>query len=58
MALTIQTKNKTQYYAPLENVEDLIIPFLKYIVINPIQVIFEVDFTKFYGEVRGKNDIM
>jgi phage terminase large subunit-like protein len=53
-ALTIQSSDKHQYYAPFENVEKLIIPFLDEPSKYPIHVIFEIDYSQYSGEIRGK----
>lgn len=53
-ALTIQTLDKHQYYAPFENVEDLIIPFLDDSSKYPIHVVFEIDYSQYSGEIKGK----
>jgi hypothetical protein len=53
-ALTIQTRDYYQYYAPFENVEDLIIPFLDDSSKYPIHIIFEIDYSKYSGEIKGK----
>ena len=53
-ALTIQSSDKHQYYAPFENVENLIIPFLDDSSKYPIHVIFEIDYSQYSGEIKGK----
>ena len=41
-AVTIQNDKKEQFYAPIENIEELIIPFLCFPYI-PIYVNFEIN---------------
>ena len=55
-AITIQATDFQQYYGPLEEVEDLIKPFLdtEYIRRTAILVTFEIDFSRYSGEIRGK----
>ena len=52
-AVTIQTQNLQQYYAPYENVEDLIRPFLKDNSKYPILVTFDIDYTSSSGYANG-----
>lgn len=52
-ALTIVTDEKEQFYAPFENVEKLIMPFLK-VPYTPIHVSFEVDYNNWSGHANGK----
>jgi hypothetical protein len=47
-AVTIITDNKFQYYAPLENVEELIYPFLKE-PFNTIPVMFDINYKEWSG---------
>lgn len=53
-AITIETSNLYQYYAPYQNVEDLIIPFLKDSSKYPILVTFEIDRSNSAGLANGK----
>ncbi len=53
-AITIQTQNLDQYYAPYENVEELIIPFLDDSSKYPILVTFEIDRNNSEGYANGK----
>jgi hypothetical protein len=54
-AITIQVTDFQQYYGPLEEVEDLIKPFLdtEYISRTAILVTFEIDFSRYSGEIKG-----
>ena len=52
-AVTIQTQNLQQFYAPYENVEDLIRPFLKDNSKYPILVTFDIDRTNSSGYANG-----
>lgn len=54
-AITIQATDFQQYYGPLEEVDDLIKPFLdiEYIRRTAILVTFEIDFSRYSGEIRG-----
>ena len=54
-AITIQGIDFKQYYGPLQEVEDLIKPFLniEYLRHAAIFVTFEIDFTRYSGEIRG-----
>ena len=54
-AITIQTEDLNQYYAPYENVEDLIIPFLNDSSKYPILVTFDIDRANSAGTANGKN---
>ena len=47
-----------QYYAPYDNVEELIIPFLDDSSNTLILVTFEIDRTNSAGLANGKKDIM
>ena len=52
-AVTIITENKLQYYAPLENVEELIYPFL----VEPFKTIpvkFDINYKEWSGSANGK----
>ena len=51
-ALAIQTKNNTQYYAPLYEVEDIILANLN--TSMPIYVVFDEDKTQYAGHSNGK----
>jgi hypothetical protein len=51
-AVTIQTENKQQYYAPLENMDDLI--FASVETDMPIFVTFDIDTTQYSGHSNGK----
>ena len=53
-AITIQTQNLDQYYAPYYNVEELIIHFLKDSSMYPILVTFEIDRSNSAGLANGK----
>jgi len=52
-AVTIQNDNKEQFYAPLENLEDLIIPFLHHQSI-PLYVSFDINYNNFSGQSNNK----
>ena len=52
-ALTIITDEKVQYYAPLDDVEELIFPFLKQ-PFSPIVVNFDINYEKWSGHSNGK----
>ena len=52
-AVTIQNDNKEQFYAPLENLEELIIPFLHHHYI-PLYVSFDINFNNFSGHSNNK----
>lgn len=52
-AVTIQNDNKEQFYAPLENLEDLIIPFLHNKTI-PLYVSFDINYNNFSGQSNNK----
>ena len=52
-AVTIQNKDKEQFYAPFEELEDLIIPFLKY-PFNTIHVTYEIDYNNYSHENNRK----
>ena len=52
-AVTIQNDNKEQFYAPLENLEDLIIPFLHH-PYTPLYVSFNINYKKFSGQSNNK----
>ena len=52
-ALTIITQDKLQYYVPLEDVEELIYPFLKE-PLREIPVIFEINYKDWSGSANGK----
>lgn len=52
-AVTIITDNKFQYYAPLENVEKLIYPFL----VEPFKTIpvkFDINYKEWSGSANGR----
>ena len=51
-AVTIQNKQKNQFYAPINEVEDLIIPFLRY-PLHPIYVTYDIDYNNYSGEANG-----
>lgn len=51
-ALTIITDEKEQYYAPLDDVEELIFPFLKH-PFSPILVDFNINYDKWSGNSNG-----
>lgn len=52
-ALTIITDDKLQYYAPLDNVEDLIFPFLKQ-PFTHIVVDFQINYKMWSGISNGR----
>ena len=52
-AVTIQNDNKEQFYAPLENLEELIIQFLHQHYI-PLYVSFYVNINEFSGHSNNK----
>ena len=52
-AATIQNDNKEQFYAPLENLEELIIPFLHQNYI-PLYVSFYININEFSGHSNNK----
>lgn len=52
-AATIQNDNKEQFYAPLENLEELIIQFLHQHYI-PLYVSFYVNINEFSGHSNNK----
>lgn len=52
-AVTIQNDKKEQFYAPIENIEELIIPFLSESYI-PIYVSFEINYNNFEGQSNDK----
>ena len=53
-AVSIQNNNKEQFYAPIENLEELIIPFLSESYI-PICVNFDINYNKSEGKSNNKN---
>jgi len=55
-AITIQANDFQQYYGPLEEIEDLIKPLLntEYLRRVAVFVTFEVDYSRYSGEIRGK----
>jgi len=52
-AVTIQNDNKEQFYAPLENLEELIIPYLHQHYI-PLYVSFYININEFSGHSNNK----
>ena len=52
-AVTIQNKDKEQFYAPFEELEEIILPFLKY-PFNPICVTYDIDYSNYSGEIMKK----
>ena len=51
-AVTIQTEDKEQYYAPFENMDALIFANLETDL--PILVTFDIDTTQYSGHSNGK----
>jgi len=51
-AITIINDDKLQYYAPLEDVEELIHPFLKD-PFTPIKVTFDINYKEWSGNANG-----
>ena len=52
-AVTIQNKEKNQFYAPINDIEDLIIPFLRE-PMHAIYVTYDIDYNNYAGEANGK----
>ena len=52
-AVTLQNKDKEQFYAPFEELEELILPFLTY-PFKPIHVSYEIDYSNYSGEIMKK----
>lgn len=52
-AVTIQDEKKEQFYAPFDNIEDLILPFLTY-PLKPIHVTYDIDYTNYSHQSNKK----
>lgn len=52
-AATIQNEKKEQFYAPFDNMEELILPFLRY-PLKPIHVTYDIDYNNYSNECNNK----